>query len=880
MRARCELVLAQVLLEQEGPRQSVKHFHKAVGFSVAAADMPLVCVSQLRLLTTLAGVSTPDSVLSLMRETERNVFAYGDAQIAADFHAKAAQIEARRGSLFVAEKHLETAETLLKTDPNHWLEGWLCLAASAVYFVAANFEAAKTRAERAVACAKRSGHARIEMAATANLGLLELHQGNLDDAGKYLTDVRKRFRGFSADLMPLLDSCAQLQLIRGRLDVCNALIDELDQKIATHEPKTVSWYQLAVSPTRIRFQQSSGHWQTASQMARSAIEAADSWSDQSHQISLRVLGADALLELGRTKEAAALINEADELANGVPLAIFAEVERAKAALLATTKGHATARARFERALRLLAAVAGTSARRDAAGSYVRTMEAGDDGPRRPLGSTPWNLDPLIKTSLPGRVSRRVEPLDLPTREPGLADLMALVRLVAHPQLLAQETFVLLREWGGARSLAIVERRKGRAWTTTAYAGWSAEQAARAADRGDGVTRLPMGSTNGRELRLLVVSTPDFRCRELVHALKGFVERAHVLEAFEEQERAQTSLWPPETSTGREDGVYTSAVMTRLLATAKQIAASSLPVLITGQTGTGKEILARVIHRHSKNAERELVPYNCTGVPKEMVDSQLFGHRRGSFTGAQEHAPGVIRAADGGSLLLDEIGELDLAVQPKLLRFLESGEVHPLGEARPVKVNVRVIAATNADLEQLVRAGRFREDLFYRLNIVRLRIPALRERREEIPPLVHHFLQRYGKEYERPRLRITDGALKCLLLYEWPGNVRQLANEVRRIVALADDDAVIGPEYLSQQVLAAGLSLAQSVATTADTEEPECRVRIDQPLSGAIEQLERVMIHQALEASEGKMNTAARLLGVSRKGLFLKRRRLGIDIGFA
>ena len=438
--------------------------------------------------------------------------------------------------------------------------------------------------------------------------------------------------------------------------------------------------------------------------------------------------------------------------------------------------------------------------------------------------------------------------------------------------------VLLREWGGARSLAIVEKRSGRAWTTTAYAGWSAEQAARAADRGAGVTRLPMGSENGRELRLLVVPAPDFRCRELVHALKGFVERAHALEVFEEQERARSSLWPPDASSGREDGVYASAVMTRLLATARQIAASSLPVLITGETGTGKEILARVIHRYSKNAERELVPYNCTGVPKEMVDSQLFGHRRGSFTAAQEHAPGVIRAANGGSLLLDEIGELDLAVQPKLLRFLESGEVHPLGEARPVKVNVRVIAVTNANLEQLVRDGQFREDLFYRLNIVRLRIPPLRELREEIPPLVHHFLQLYGKEYERPRLRITDGALKCLLLYEWPGNVRQLANEVRRIVALADADAVIGPEQLSQHVLDAGHSLAQSVSTTADTETPECLVRIDQPLAGAIEQLERVMIHQALEVSEGKINTVARLLGVSRKGLFLKRRRLGIDTG--
>ena len=167
----------------------------------------------------------------------------------------------------------------------------------------------------------------------------------------------------------------------------------------------------------------------------------------------------------------------------------------------------------------------------------------------------------------------------------------------------------------------------------------------------------------------------------------------------------------------------------------------------------------------------------------MVESQLFGHRRGAFTGAQDDALGVIRAATGGTLLLDEIGELELSVQPKLLRFLDRKEVHPLGEPKPVNVDVRVIAATNADIDQFVRDGRFREDLFYRLNVIRLHVPPLRERREEIPPLIHHFLRQFGTEVGRPHLKMTDSALKCLLLYEWPGNVRRLANEVRRAVAL-------------------------------------------------------------------------------------------------
>ena len=170
--------------------------------------------------------------------------------------------------------------------------------------------------------------------------------------------------------------------------------------------------------------------------------------------------------------------------------------------------------------------------------------------------------------------------------------------------------------------------------------------------------------------------------------------------------------------------------------------------IEGETGTGKEVLARAIHAASSRAAAAFLPFNCMSCPREMIDAQLFGHRRGAFTGASDHALGVIRASAGGTLLLDEIGETPIEVQPKLLRFLESGEVHPIGETHPVKVDVRVIAATNADLDALVSSGRFREDLFYRLNIVRLHVPPLRERRVEIPTLSQHYLRKYAQEYDK------------------------------------------------------------------------------------------------------------------------------------
>ena len=260
----------------------------------------------------------------------------------------------------------------------------------------------------------------------------------------------------------------------------------------------------------------------------------------------------------------------------------------------------------------------------------------------------------------------------------------------------------------------------------------------------------------------------------------------------------------------------------------------------------------------------------------MLDSQLFGHRRGAFAGAQENFQGVIRAAAGGTLFLDEIAELALDIQPKLLRFLESGEIHPLGESRPLTVDVRVISATNAPLEQYVSEGRFREDLYYRLNVVRFRMPPLRERREEIPPLVHQFLQRFAQEENKGRLRLTEETLEYLLLYLWPGNVRQLANEVRRLVSIADANATLRPEHLSPEILAARRTVPASPPAGAPAlVEGHLSVNLDQPLGLAVAELERAIINRALGASGGRVEHAARTLKISRKGLFLKRRRLGL-----
>ena len=308
-------------------------------------------------------------------------------------------------------------------------------------------------------------------------------------------------------------------------------------------------------------------------------------------------------------------------------------------------------------------------------------------------------------------------------------------------------------------------------------------------------------------------------------------------------------------------------MRDLVQTLRRAANAPLSVLITGESGVGKELFARALHRASARKDKTFLPFNCATVPKDMLDSQLFGHRKGAFTGAHETGIGVIRAAYGGTLFLDEIGEMSIDAQPKLLRFLESGEIHPLGEPKPVHVDVRIVAATNANLDQLVSDGKFREDLFYRLNVLPINIPPLRERREEVPTLVEHFVEKFAREMQKPMMRVADETLEYLLLYRWPGNVRQLANEIRRIVALAEPGAMLTPAHLSKEIT--------GTRRTVPVEPSEFVMRLDQPLADATDQLERAAIERALTASNGNYDLAARALGLSRKGLYLKRQRLGL-----
>jgi DNA-binding NtrC family response regulator len=267
-----------------------------------------------------------------------------------------------------------------------------------------------------------------------------------------------------------------------------------------------------------------------------------------------------------------------------------------------------------------------------------------------------------------------------------------------------------------------------------------------------------------------------------------------------------------------------------------------------------------------------LPFNCTTTTRDLADSQLFGHKRGSFTGAVSDQLGLIRSAAGGSLFLDEIGDLPLDIQPKLLRFLEQGEILPIGEPRPVPVDVRIIAATNADLEQSVAEGRFREDLYYRLSVIRIHVPPLRSRQEEIPHLSTFFLREASDRLGKPDVQLSPATLDLFARYHWPGNVRQLRNEIQRAVALSASGGMIEPDHLSPD-LAAG-----PATRTAATPYEESGRGFHPPgnLAETVERVEREVIVATLERTNWNISETARVLGLTRRGLYLKLRRLRIE----
>ncbi len=325
-------------------------------------------------------------------------------------------------------------------------------------------------------------------------------------------------------------------------------------------------------------------------------------------------------------------------------------------------------------------------------------------------------------------------------------------------------------------------------------------------------------------------TKPFDHKELLSHIESALRLSGDTAWSEKSASAEDDAW-------RDDIVTRSPVMEELLRQANLVAQSDASVFVHGDSGTGKELLARAIHRASARAQQPFVAVNCTAIPENLLESELFGHRKGAFTGASRDHIGLFRAADGGTLFLDEIGDMPLSFQAKLLRALQERMVRPVGATQDVAIDVRVISATHNNLEQAMRDGRFREDLYYRLNVVSLEVPPLRQRRQDIPLLVAHFVARIGTRYAGRAKGFSPEALECLVRYDWPGNVRQLYNVIERTVALSTT-----PLIPASQVEKALQERPGQYPSLVETRE----------------QAERDYLTQLLQLTEGNVSRAARL----------------------
>lgn len=304
---------------------------------------------------------------------------------------------------------------------------------------------------------------------------------------------------------------------------------------------------------------------------------------------------------------------------------------------------------------------------------------------------------------------------------------------------------------------------------------------------------------------------------------------------------------------------------------QRVASTNAPVLILGETGVGKEVFARALHGHSKRAQKPFIAINCGAIPENLIESILFGHERGAFTGATERALGKFREAEGGTIFLDEIGEMPPASQVRLLRVLQEGTVEPVGAARPTKIDVRIISATHRDLTTDITRGRFREDLYYRLNVVPVTLPPLRHRPHDIGPLAIHFLARFGDELGRPGLVLSPAAIEALIEHPWPGNVRQLENTLRRAAILTDHAELTSDDLDLTQIIPT--QEIQLPITTKSTQEHVSLTHISlYDTTGALRPLadvESAVLYAALQAHHGNMTTTAKALGIAKSTLYRK-----------
>ncbi|MES1255535.1 MAG: sigma-54 dependent transcriptional regulator [Acidobacteriota bacterium] len=838
-RSSCELVLARVNIEHGHSAIATAQLQRAVTLALEGNDQERACWAQLRLLLVLSDRSGPDSIASMLAELRSRVMNTGNSGIVAALHIHVSETEAKRGLLRNARRHLEMGRRGLASSGNRWLEALVENVACAVETMCSNFVAANTHARTSLDIAEDAGASSIRESALGNLGHLAYLAGRFDEAYDFLTRARTTRRG-SDTWVGCLDTLARIHLAQDHIANCARVLDEIESEARESGDQARFVYRHA-QMTRAVLLARQGDIDGALRQIEFVIGLATRAKDEFFGNIASLSKADFLQEAGRLDECGSILRDLMLSIPQQPPDFSAHYERVLACATVRAGQMGAGDCHRRRSARIFGDLQHHAGALELANAWERACS---NSPNAEIDSDEQFLSPSS----------------------ALHSVASLTLHVGRPILIATELIDLLGKTGSVWHAAAEARGTDGVVETLAETGEPERRCRR------GGRRVAIGKAGERDVSLVLTPKDDLESIATVNAIGLIVATLRDLECARAEREERATLWPIDELPADGDGAVTVGHMREVITFAKKIAHANIGVLITGESGTGKEVVARAIHTHSSRAKHPFVPFNCAAIPREMLESQLFGHRRGAFTGADRDNPGVIRSARDGTLFLDEVGELSLELQPKLLRFLESGEICPLGESAPFVVDVRIVAATNSKLEALVKEGRFREDLFYRLNIVRLSLRPLRERRDEIPTLVSNFLMRASEEFRKTHVRISEEAMERLVLYEWPGNVRQLQNEIRRIVAIAESHSVLATSLLSPDI---GRAREVSTPSTPPAGGREIAVGLTNKLNTTLAQVEREMIKVALREHHGRVDAAARALGISRKGLYLKRHRLGL-----
>jgi len=867
---------------------------RALKHAELAHDSRAIGLAHYELALCYKQVGDSGIVREHLTEAASALHAAGDRRHLALVHSLSAILLAQSGRGEEASAALRQGERLAMTIQADDVLAGIVHNQANVALMRHQHEQALALAERSVALHETlaSGHGLA--VALATLGQIFVQLGDLERAEQILTrtlEVRSPVQ-FHETTGAVFDTLAQIHLMRGSYERADEYLRHASEAYGAYGTQTMRWYEWSLKVLGVKLAIRRGAYDEAIAIADELAKTPGVPPAEAIQADLAA--CEALVAANRIAEAEQRIDLCESrLDPRTAPANWGEFLRIRGAIHERSERFSPAYHDFAQsvnvfellgeryhsalsqlALGRLAARTGTrdSAEHhlDQAASVFRTL-----GAQRHLDEVE-GARALLAQVLPADVI--VSPAD--------ADDAVVRRLIdasVLPDLLARETVTAVLEATEADAAVIFVVPGAGEVRVVAMAGCDAAVAralARAAAQGNSaygeglLLTEPLGRGHDGPRHCTVVAAQRltesamrrFRLFGAV-AKQGFElcgardRRGHPVELS--NERPLEPLLP--------GFICASAAMNRVADQIQRVQGHDLTVLITGESGTGKDLVARAIHVGSPRCAAMFLPYNCTTTQRDLADSQLFGHRRGSFTGAITDQQGLIRTAAGGTLFLDEIGDLPLDIQPKLLRFLEQGEVMPVGDTRPQGVDVRVLAATNADLEQRVQEGRFREDLYYRLSVIRIYVPPLRERREEIPHLSTYFLREACERLGKPDVHLSSVTLDLFDRYWWPGNVRQLRNEVQRAVAMSPEGGTIEPDQLSPDLTAPPPSAGGSGSTGGSG-----RSSTPRNLATAIEEVERDIIGATLQRTSGNISETARVLGLTRRGLYMKMRRLGLD----